>query len=82
MERAARAKAAKHKRRRKKKESAKPDSKERRPGVIKVTSKKGVGDSHQVNTKPGHFKKRTGKAVPREEAVLLVRRTRSKYWSA
>jgi hypothetical protein len=78
-ERAARAKAAKQKRRRKKKRPTKPDAKERQPGVIKVAGRKQVGDSRAVNTRPGHFKKRTGKAVPREEAVLLVKRRNIKF---
>jgi hypothetical protein len=81
-ERAVRAKAAKQKRRRQKKGPTKPDVKERQPGLIKVAGRKRVGDSRAVNTRSGHFKKRTGKAVPREEAVLLVKRKRRniKFW--
>ena len=80
-ERAARAKAAKQKRRPKNKRPPKPDVKERQPGVIKVAGRKRVGDSRAVNTRSGHFKKRTGKAVPREEAVLLVKPKGRTYWS-
>lgn len=81
-ERTARAKSATRSRRRKKKRPTKPDVKERQPGVIKVAGRKRVGDSRAVNTRSGHFKKRTGKAIPREEAVLLVKRKRHnvKFW--